>query len=134
MLSFLKIYLISLPIFFAVDLLWLGVIAKDLYGKYLGHLMAPSPNWPAAFAFYFLFMIGVTIFAIEPAVQKNSWQYAATYGALFGFFTYMTYELTNLAVLKDWPLGIVAIDIIWGIVLTASVSTLTFWAHQYFIG
>jgi len=125
-----KLYLITLPVFFAIDLLWLGVIAKNLYGKYLGELMAPSVNWPAAIAFYLLYILGMVIFVIEPAVSKNSWQYALKYGALFGFFCYMTYELTNWAVIKNWPAGIVAIDIVWGIVLTASVSGLSWWLHK----
>jgi uncharacterized membrane protein len=124
--NFVKLYLIAVPIFFIIDLTWLGVIAKDLYQKHMGHLMRPMPNWPVAVLFYLLFIIGLVIFVISPAMKNNSWSYALLYGALFGFFTYMTFDLTSLAVLKDWPWKIVIIDIIWGIVLSSSVSVVTY--------
>lgn len=120
--NFLKIYFIAVPIFFIIDLAWLGVVAKDLYQKHMGHLMRPTPNWPVAVIFYLLFIIGLVIFAIYPALRNSSWSYALLYGALFGFFTYMTFDLTSLAVLKDWPWRIVIIDIIWGVFLSSSVS------------
>jgi uncharacterized membrane protein len=132
MLLFFKIYLIAVPIFLLIDLLWLGVIAKGIYRKYIGHLMLPSPNWPIALLFYFLFIAGLLIFVIIPALKSGSWTDALLYGALFGFFTYMTFDLTNLAVLKDWPWKIVIIDIIWGVVLSATVSVATFFAARYF--
>ncbi|MDX1628408.1 MAG: DUF2177 family protein [Fulvivirga sp.] len=116
-------YLLTTVVFFAIDLLWLGVIAKNLYNKLLGHLMADQVNWTAAIIFYLLFIVGIFIFAILPAVEKNSVIKAITYGALFGFFTYATYDLTNLATLRDWPMKIVFIDIIWGAFLTGTVST-----------
>lgn len=122
---FLKLFLIAVPIFFAIDLLWLGVIAKGIYGKYLGHLMRDTPIWSSAIVFYLLFIVGMIIFVINPAMEKNSVMYAVQYGALFGFMTYMTYELTNYAVIKDWPWQIIGIDILWGVILSASVSALT---------
>jgi uncharacterized membrane protein len=128
LISFFKIYLVAIPIFFLIDMLWLGIIAKDIYAKYMGHLMRATPNWPVALLFYFLFIVGLVIFAIYPALLKNSWTYALGYGALFGFFTYMTFDLTSLAVMKDWQWPIAVIDIIWGTVLSASVSVLAFWA------
>lgn len=131
--NFLKVYLVAVPIFFAIDLLWLGVIAKDIYQKYIGHLMRPAPNWPVAIVFYLLFIVGLIIFAINPALKNNSLNYAIFYGALFGFFTYMTFDMTNWAVLKDWPATIVFIDIVWGVVLSASVSTLTYFIVKNFI-
>jgi uncharacterized membrane protein len=121
------------PIFFIIDLTWLGVIAKDLYQKHMGHLMRPMPNWPVAILFYLLFIIGLVIFVISPAIRNNSWSYALLYGALFGFFTYMTFDLTSLAVLKDWPWKIVIIDIIWGIVLSSSVSIITYFIAKSII-
>lgn len=130
--SFVKLYLIAVPIFFLVDLVWLGVIAKDIYQKYMGHLMRPTPNWSVAIAFYLLFLLGLVIFVLQPAVKADSWTYALLYGSLFGFFTYMTFDLTSWAVLKDWPWQIVIIDIIWGIVLSASVSVATFYAYRLF--
>lgn len=116
-------YLLTTLVFFAIDIVWLGLIAKGIYAKYLAGFLAPQVNWAAAIVFYLLFIIGIFIFAIVPAVEKGSLQTAILYGALFGFFTYATYDLTNLATLKDWPLPIVFIDIAWGVVLTAAVST-----------
>lgn len=115
--------LISFIVFLGIDLLWLGIIARKLYVHYMGHLLRTPPNWPVAFLFYGLFVVGLMIFAIEPAVQQKSITHAAKWGALYGFFTYMTYDLTNWAVLKDWPPGIVGIDILWGTVLAMSVAT-----------
>ena len=117
-----KSYLLTTVVFFAIDLVWLGVIAKNLYNKHLGSLLADQVNWTAAIIFYLLFIVGIFIFAIVPAVNKESLKHAIMMGALFGFFTYATYDLTNLATLKDWPIKIVFIDIIWGSVLTAAVS------------
>ncbi len=116
-------YLLTTVVFFAIDLLWLGIIAKNLYQKYIGHLLSDQVNWSAALIFYLLFIVGIFVFAILPAVEKDSLRYAILYGGLFGFFTYATYDLTNLATLKDWPLEVVFIDISWGIVLTGLVST-----------
>ncbi|MGW8123668.1 DUF2177 family protein [Roseivirga echinicomitans] len=118
----LKSYLLTTIVFFAIDLVWLGVVAKNLYNRHLGSLLADQVNWTAAIIFYLLFIVGIFIFAIAPAVHKESLRHAVMMGALFGFFTYATYDLTNLATLKDWPIKIVFIDILWGSVLTAAVS------------
>jgi len=104
-----------------IDMLWLGVIAKNIYQKYLGDFLSNQVNWTAAFIFYFIYVLGISIFAIYPSVNKGSVYNAILMGALFGFFTYATYDLTNLATLKGWPLPIVFIDIIWGSVLSAVV-------------
>ena len=124
---FVVLYLISVPIFFIIDMLWLGVFAKDFYQSRLGHLLG-EVQWGPAILFYLLFLLGLTYFAIYPATVAGSITLAITLGAAFGFFTYMTYDLTNLATLKDWPLSIVLVDIIWGTVLGASVA-----AGVYFI-
>ena len=123
---YLKLYALTVPVFFMIDLIWLGVVAKGFYQRNLSYILSPQVNWPAAFLFYLLYIAGILIFAVVPAVAKDSWQHAMLYGALFGFFTYMTYELTNLALLKDWPLNIVVVDIIWGVVLCTAVATLSF--------
>lgn len=115
-------YLLTFLVFLIVDMLWLGVIAKSIYQKYLGGFLSDNVNWTAAFIFYFIFVLGISIFAIYPSVNKNSVNNAILMGALFGFFTYATYDLTNLATLKGWPLSIVFIDIIWGSFLSAFVS------------
>lgn len=122
-----KLYLIALPVFFAIDLLWLGLIAKNFYHQQIGHLMKPQVNWTAAILFYLIFLAGMVIFVIGPAYIKGSWQYALGLGIFFGFITYATYDLTNLATLKDWPLKVVIADLVWGMVLAGSVSVITWW-------
>jgi uncharacterized membrane protein len=114
-------YVLTALVFLAIDLLWLGVVARGLYRRYLGHLLG-DVNWPAALVFYLLFIVGIFIFAILPAVDRASSAHALRMGALFGMFAYATYELTNLATLDGWPLGIVFIDIAWGAVLTGVVA------------
>jgi uncharacterized membrane protein len=121
--QFLKVYLLTIPVFFVIDLLWLGVIAKGIYQKHLGDFLSDQVNWIAAIIFYLIFISGIIFFAVLPAVEKGSILRALVLGILFGFFTYATYDLTNLATLKGWPITIVFLDIIWGMVLTGSVST-----------
>lgn len=123
---FIKLYALALPIFFAIDLLWLGVVAKSFYAQQLGHLMRSPINWGAAVLFYLLFIVGLVVFVITPAMEKNSLLHAVALGAFFGFITYATYDLTNLATLKDWPLWVTIVDLIWGTVLASIVSTTTY--------
>ena len=94
--------------------------------------MKPNINWTAAILFYLLFIVGLVIFVISPAIEKGSWLLALLYGALFGLITYATYDLTNLATLKDWPLLVTAIDLAWGAVLAASVSIITYFIANIF--
>jgi uncharacterized membrane protein len=117
-------YLIAVPVFFAVDMVWLGLIAADYYAHHLGHLLGPV-NWPAAFLFYLMFVAGIVIFGVRPALMAGSLTPALLWGGLYGFFTYGTYELTNLATLKHWPWTMAIIDIGWGIFLSALVATVT---------
>jgi uncharacterized membrane protein len=116
-------YLLTAVVFFAIDMVWLGFIAKGLYQKHLGGILSDKVNWTVAIIFYFLFIIGIFYFSIIPAAEKNSVAKAILNGVLFGFFTYATYDLTNLATLKNWPMPIVFIDIAWGTLLTGIVST-----------
>lgn len=124
-------YLLTFAVFFIIDMAWLGFIAKDIYRKYLGSFLSDNVNWTAAFIFYFLFVAGIFIFAILPAIEKDSLRAAVVMGALFGFFTYATYDLTNLSTLKGWPLTIVFIDIVWGAILTGLVSTAGFYIVKF---
>lgn len=110
-----------------------GMNEKGFYGKHLSHFFAPQVNWPAAIFFYLLFIIGIFIFGILPAVERQSWIYALVYGGLFGFFAYATYDLTNLATLNDWPIKVVVVDVIWGFVLTASVSVSGYFVSQWLL-
>jgi len=123
---FVKLFLIALPVFFAIDMVWLAVVAKNFYQKQIGFLMKPDINWLAAIIFYLLFITGLIIFVITPAMVKQSWVHALLYGALFGLVTYATYDLTNLATVKDWPLLVTVVDLVWGSVLAASVSVITY--------
>jgi uncharacterized membrane protein len=129
---FLKLYLAAITVFFAIDMIWLGLIAKDFYKKQIGFLMRPDIHWPAAIAFYLLFVVGLVLFVIQPALQRSSWTHALLYGALFGLICYATYDLSNLATLKDWPVVVTVVDLIWGATLAASVSTITFFLARQF--
>lgn len=104
----------------ALDMLWLGVIAKTMYQQGIGHLMAERPNLGVAVVFYLLYALGVVIFAVSPQHDGSSWALTLTMGALFGFFAYATYDLTNLATLRDWPLRLSLIDIGWGTLVSAA--------------
>jgi uncharacterized membrane protein len=130
--SFLKIYLLAIPIFFIVDMIWIGVLAKGFYQSQLGDLLTKNINWTAAIAFYLLFLAGLVIFSVAPALEKNSFSTALVYGALFGFFTYITYDLTNLATIKNWPLTLTMVDIVWGTFLASTVASITFMLAKQF--
>ena len=123
---FLKLFAIALPVFFAIDMIWLGLVAKDFYRAQIGELMKPDVNWTAAIIFYLIFIAGLVVFVITPAVDKGSRTHALLYGALFGLVCYATYDLTNLAVAKDWPLLVTIVDLVWGAVLASSVSIVTY--------
>ena len=98
----------------AIDMLWLGVIAKSLYQRGIGHLMAEKPNLVAAGLFYVIFPIGLMFFAVAPNATLPAWRPVLISAALFGFFAYATYDLTNLALMKNWPIGLSIIDVAWG--------------------
>lgn len=121
---FVSLYAIALPLFLLIDALWLKFIAKDFYASRLTHLLG-EVNWTAAALFYPLYLVGVIFFAVYPATLMSSWKMAALYGGLFGFFTYLTYDLTNLATLKDWPTSVVVVDILWGVFVGSVVSAAT---------
>ncbi len=129
---FLKLYFIVLPIFFALDMIWLGVVSKKFYAEQVGFLMKPDINWTAAISFYLLFIAGLVVFVVSPALLKHSWMHAALLGALFGLITYATYDLTNLATVKDWPLLVTLVDLAWGTVLSASVATISYFIATKF--
>jgi uncharacterized membrane protein len=120
--TFLTLYALSVPLFMLCDFLWLGFIAKGFYRQQLGDLLG-DVNWVAAIIFYGIFLLGLTYFATYPAAVKGSLGTAILLGALFGFFTYATYDLTNLATLKSWPLALSLVDIAWGTFLGAFVAS-----------
>ena len=104
MAQYAKIYVAALVGFLAIDMLWLGVVARGFYRRQLGFLLADQVNWWAAFSFYLLFVAGVLVFAVVPALQAGSLSRALLLGGLLGLLTYGTYDLTNLATVKGWPL------------------------------
>lgn len=106
----------------ALDMLWLGVIAKPMYQQGIGHLMADKPNIGVAVLFYLLYAVGVVIFAVSPQHNGASWGSTLVMAALFGFFAYATYDLTNLATLRNWPLSLSLIDIAWGTVVSTAAA------------
>lgn len=127
MLKYFGVYFSFLIALIAVDLVWLLGIAKNLYRSEMGDLMANEPKLMAGLAFYLLYTLGVCIFVIAPALSKQSLIYALQYGALFGLFCYMTYDLTNLAVIRDFPTTLAFIDIAWGSLVTAIASGVAYW-------
>ncbi|MFM2029768.1 MAG: hypothetical protein RL517_959 [Pseudomonadota bacterium] len=127
LLKYLTVYFSFLITLLVIDLIWLLGIAKNLYRDEMGSLMASEPKLLAGLGFYLLYALGATIFVTIPAISKQSWLYAAQYGALFGFFCYMTYDLTNLAVIRDFPMRLAFIDIIWGASVTACSATIAYW-------
>lgn len=122
-----KTYLIALITFFAIDLVWLGLVARNFYAKYLGYLMKTDVNWIAGLSFYFLFVAGLVFFVISPALEKHALMTAILTGAFFGLIAYATYDLTNLATIKDWPILITIIDMVWGMILAGMVSGISYW-------
>ena len=123
---YLKLYLLTVPIFFAIDMVWLGLAARGFYKKHLDFILSDKVNWTAAIIFYLIFIAGILLFAVLPALERNSLGRAVLLGGLFGFFTYATYDLTNLATIKNWPLVVVIVDILWGIVLCSAVAAASF--------
>jgi len=124
-------YLLALVVFLGIDFFWLGVVAKGFYATQLEGLISPKPNWPAAFTFYGLFVVGLMIFVIAPGISAHSGLANWWRGSLFGFFTYATYDLTNLATLRNWPAKLTYVDLVWGTTLSTIVTlvTLAVFAH-----
>lgn len=119
-------YLLAMAVFLLLDLVWLGVVAQDLYDRQLGDLLAEEPNVAAAFVFYALFVAGLLLFVVRPALEIGSGRDALVRGAAFGLVTYATWDLTSLAVIEGFPVTIAVVDMAWGTALAATVSTATY--------
>lgn len=119
-------YPITLAVLLIIDSIWLTVIAKNTYAHALGAFMATDINWLAAILFYVLFSVGIVLFVVKPSLQQNSWLKSVQLGLLFGLICYATYDLTNLATIKNWPLSITIIDLIWGSCLTAITALISY--------
>lgn len=124
---FLKLFLIALPLFIAMDFTWLAFIARGYYRSQIGMLLKDDVNFVAAGIFYIIYICGLVTFVLLPALEKKSWHAALFFGAFFGFVAYSTYDLTNLAVKKNWPLSVTIVDIAWGMIVAGVVSVATYW-------
>lgn len=124
MIQYLAAYAFTAVVFLAIDFLWLSKIARRFYVDALGDLLLDAPKLGAAAGFYALYVVGIVIFAVAPALREGSILTALGYGALFGFFAYATYDMTNYATLRGWPLSVVVVDIAWGTVLTGVSAAL----------
>jgi len=131
MVYYLKLYFVTLIAFLAIDMVWLGLVARSLYRNYLGFLLAPKTNWLAAAIFYLLFIVGILFFVVIPGLEADSLRRTIVRAALFGLITYATYDLTNLATVKDWPVVVTIVDMIWGTVLSVAVSYISFMAGKW---
>jgi uncharacterized membrane protein len=129
--EYVKMYLIALIIFIAIDALWLGLVAPKFYKAQIGHLMTEKPNLIAALVFYLIFIVGVVYFVVNPAIEAGEISKVLIAGALFGFITYATYDLTNLATLKDWPMTVTIVDLIWGTTLSTLIGLFTYLIYNW---
>lgn len=119
-------FLIALGVFLVIDIVWLAFISRALYSKHLGYLMAEKVNFLAALIFYLIFMLGMMYFVINPALAKGDWLAALWPGLFLGLIAYATYDLTNLATIRDWPLIITVVDLIWGSFLGGATATISY--------
>lgn len=127
---FLKLYLLSVPAFFIIDMIWLGLVARTFYKDQIGHLMASTVNWAAAIIFYLLFLAGLVYFVIAPGYASGNINRLILSALFFGLVTYATYDLTNLATLKNWPIIVTVVDMAWGAILAALVSIIVYFAAR----
>ena len=130
--KYLAAYGAAALILVALDAVWIGLVAKTWYQQGIGHLMAENPRVFVAGLFYALFVAGLVIFVVAPGGHTGTWQTTLLRGALFGFFTYATYDLTNLATLKDWPVGMSLLDMAWGATLSAATGAAGKLGFDYF--
>ncbi len=128
---YLKLYAACTAVFFALDIAWLGFVAKGFYQRQMGHLLAEETKWGAAIAFYLIYVAAIVILCVLPAVEKQSVARALALGAVFGLAAYAAFDLTSLALLKGFPGGVVPVDLAWGVVLTASVSAAGYYAANW---
>ena len=124
----LQLYLVMLAAFFLVDMVWLGLVARKFYRKQIGFLMSAKPGWAAAIIFYLLFILGAVVFVVLPGLNDGSLKLTVLRAVLYGLVTYATYDLTNLATVKNWPVLVTVVDLLWGVGVSVIVSLVGFWA------
>jgi uncharacterized membrane protein len=123
---YVKLYFVTLVAYIALDMLWVGLLARSFYQNYLGFLFANTFNWIPIVLFYLLFSIGLLVFVIIPGQQSGSLQNTLIFAALFGLVTYATYDLINFATLKDWPLLVTLVDLLWGMIVSTLVGYISY--------
>ena len=126
-LQFSKQFVLVLVAFILLDAVWLGLVAPQFYSSQIGFLLRETPNWYAAAAFYLIYIAGLTVFVVRPAVSHGSLRLGVFKGALFGIVTYATYDLTNLATIESWPLLVTVVDLAWGATLCAATTLVSTW-------
>ncbi len=131
---YLKLYAVTLVVFLAIDAVWLGLVARGFYARHLGHMLTAHPQWWAALLFYLLFVAGALVFVVVPGVERGVLGVTLLRAALFGLVTYATYDLTNLATIKDWPVIVTVVDLIWGTALSTAVCAAGFMAGKWLGG
>ena len=131
MVYYIKVYAATLVGFFAIDIVWLGLVARKFYRQHLDFVLADQPNWWAAVTFYLVFVAGILVFSVVPALQADSLWKALLLGGFYGLVTYATYDLTNQATVKNWPWIVTIIDLCWGVILSASVSCVGYLAGRW---
>ncbi|QMS85152.1 DUF2177 family protein [Candidatus Xianfuyuplasma coldseepsis] len=129
--EYVKMYIIAFIVFLVIDAIWLGLVAPKFYRAQIGHLMAESPNLIAALIFYLIFIVGVVYFVVAPGIEAQSLSRIIVSGLLFGFVTYATYDLTNLATLKEWPILVTVVDLAWGSFLSTTMGVLTYLIYNW---
>ncbi|MDC0482489.1 DUF2177 family protein [Gammaproteobacteria bacterium] len=127
----LKLFLVSFITFLFLDAIWLGLIARGFYSKHLSLYLTDNVIWPSAFIFYIIFNIGLLIFVILPSIEKNSYSTLFIYSILYGLVTFATYDLTNHATIKDWPLIVSIVDMSYGMFVALVSSSAAFYANKY---
>ena len=132
MMYWLKVYGVALSVFLVVDLIWIGIIARNFYQDQLGFILASSPNWTAAIIFYLMFVAGLLFFAVAPGLKETGLKDSLFRAAVFGILTYGTYDLTNLALIEGWPVLVTVVDIIWGMILSIIVCMVSLKAGRHF--
>lgn len=126
-----KVYGLMTLTFFAIDLVWLGIVARPFYQTHLGPMLRPDVRWGAAILFYLLFIAGILVFAVLPGVERASLGRAVALGAFFGLVAYATYDLTSLALVKGFPDIVAVVDMAWGTALSASVAAAGYAAARW---
>ena len=128
---YIKLFLTSFATFLILDAIWLGFVAKDFYAKQLSFYLTDNVVWSSALIFYIIFNIGLLVLVILPSIEKNSYIVLIIYAVLYGLVTFATYDLTNLATIKEWPLIVSLVDMAWGMFVAFSSASAAFYANKY---